>query len=43
MYGLFEDYTVKGPFCLPFLIEWLEIKATLMQAIPCMVYITKKS
>ena len=42
MYDHFQEYIVKkGQFCLPFWKEWLEIQATLMQAIQRMVYITK--
>ena len=41
MHGPFQEYNVKkGQFVCLFL-EWLEIQATLMQAIQCMMYITK--
>ena len=42
MYDSFQEYSVKkDKFCLHFLIDWLEIQATFMQAIQHMVYITK--
>ena len=42
MYHPFQEYSVKkGQFVCLLLIEWLKIQGTLMQAIQCMVYITK--
>ena len=42
VYDPFQEYSVKkGQIVCLFSIEWLEIQATLMQAIQCMVYITK--
>ena len=40
---LFKKIVLKGSVCVPFLIEWLEIQAALIQAIQGMVYITKTS
>ena len=38
MYNPFQEYIVKkGQIVCLFLIEWLEIQATLMQAIQCIL------